>query len=59
MAKQETLFTLPIGEKGRVVCLKPRERVYVLEFASPPDNRLDTVGNPVHIIIISVLVMYS
>lgn len=43
MAKSQTLFTLPIGDAGQVVCFSPVERVYVLEFTSPPDNRLTTV----------------
>lgn len=39
----ETLFTIPIGSEGQVVCLRPADRIYVLEFTSPPDNRLVTV----------------
>jgi len=40
---REELFTVPVETGGNVVCFRPADRVYVLEFESPPDNRLTTV----------------
>lgn len=40
----KTLFELPIKSDGSLVCTQPKEKVYVLTFTSPPDNRLVTVG---------------
>jgi len=37
------LFELPIADKGNVICTQPREKVYLVTFTSPPDNRLVTV----------------
>ena len=37
-----TLFTIPIGPSGSIACTTPQERVYLLTFVSPPDNRLKT-----------------
>lgn len=34
------LFTLPVDPKGSIVCTQPSQRVYLLTFDSPPDNRL-------------------
>ncbi|KAL9028983.1 MAG: hypothetical protein Q9196_002726 [Gyalolechia fulgens] len=34
------LFILPIGSKGSLICTQPSQRVYLLTFDSPPDNRL-------------------
>ncbi|KAL8896357.1 MAG: hypothetical protein Q9207_007745 [Kuettlingeria erythrocarpa] len=34
------LFTLPIEPKGSIFCTQPSQRVYLLTFDSPPDNRL-------------------
>ena len=48
MTNHEILFTVPIGRAGRVVCSTPVEKVYVLEFTSPPDNRLMTVSVITH-----------
>ena len=42
-SKRDVLFTLPIGSDGQIVCFRPADRVYVIEFTSPPDNRLTTV----------------
>lgn len=40
----QTLFELPLpATKGKISCLQARERVYVIELSSPPDNRLTTV----------------
>ncbi|EMC98065.1 hypothetical protein BAUCODRAFT_412048 [Baudoinia panamericana UAMH 10762] len=38
--KGPVLFELPIGESGNLVCTQPKERVYLVTFISPPDNRL-------------------
>ena len=44
-AKQgASLFEVPIGKNGAVVCTQPKELVYLLTFASPPDNRLVAVS---------------
>ena len=34
------LFKLPIGPRGAITCTQPSQRVYLLTFYSPPDNRL-------------------
>ncbi|KAL8918932.1 MAG: hypothetical protein Q9172_005200 [Xanthocarpia lactea] len=34
------LFKLPIGPRGTITCTQPSQRVYLLTFDSPPDNRL-------------------
>ncbi|KAK4893979.1 hypothetical protein LTR27_007785 [Elasticomyces elasticus] len=36
----EVLFELPIGAKGKVVTTRPKPNVYLITFASGPDNRL-------------------
>lgn len=33
-------FTVPIDSKGSIVCTQPSQKVYLLTFQSPPDNRL-------------------
>ncbi|KAL8817699.1 MAG: hypothetical protein Q9223_003511 [Gallowayella weberi] len=35
-----TLFQLPVEPKGSITCTQPSQRVYLLTFDSPPDNRL-------------------
>lgn len=48
MAGKE-LFRLPIAEtKGGIVVTEPQPQVYLISFASPPDNRLLTVGLAIH-----------
>ena len=43
-AKDNVLFRVPIdGDAGQVVVTQPAEKVYLLTFGSPPDNRLVTV----------------
>jgi enoyl-CoA hydratase/carnithine racemase len=37
-----TLFTVPIDPEGSITCTTPQEKVYLLTFVSPPDNRLRT-----------------
>lgn len=34
------LFALPISPSGRITCTQPSQRIYLLSFESPPDNRL-------------------
>ncbi|KAI4117324.1 MAG: hypothetical protein LQ345_002413 [Seirophora villosa] len=34
------LFTLSADPKGSIICTQPSQRVYLLTFDSPPDNRL-------------------
>lgn len=38
----EDLFSVPLPG-GQIICRRPVDRVYLLEFTSPPDNRLTTV----------------
>lgn len=38
-----TLFEVPIGDSGKVTVTEPAAKVYLVTFASPPDNRLTTV----------------
>ncbi|KAL8938502.1 MAG: hypothetical protein Q9216_003862 [Gyalolechia sp. 2 TL-2023] len=33
------LFILPIDPKGSLICTQPLQRIYLLTFDSPPDNR--------------------
>jgi hypothetical protein len=40
-----TLFEVPIGASGKVTVTEPAAKVYLLTFASPPDNRLTTVSS--------------
>ncbi|SLM34133.1 enoyl-hydratase isomerase [Lasallia pustulata] len=40
MAPIPALFTVPIESKGSIVCTHPSQKVYLLTFQSPPDNRL-------------------
>ncbi|QIW98710.1 hypothetical protein AMS68_004228 [Peltaster fructicola] len=40
--KSTVLFKLPIESNGSVVVTQPAEKVYLLTFTSPPDNRLVT-----------------
>ncbi|KAL8679061.1 MAG: hypothetical protein Q9186_004648 [Xanthomendoza sp. 1 TL-2023] len=35
-----SLFQVPIEPKGSITCTQPSQRVYLLTFDSPPDNRL-------------------
>lgn len=44
--KGPELFKLPIANEGSVVVTQPADKVYLLTFTSPPDNRLVTVGSP-------------
>ncbi|KAH0563032.1 hypothetical protein GP486_002406 [Trichoglossum hirsutum] len=37
-----TIFTIPIEPSGSITCTTPQEKVYLLTFISPPDNRLRT-----------------
>ncbi|KAI9866267.1 MAG: hypothetical protein M1813_001388 [Trichoglossum hirsutum] len=37
-----TIFTIPIEPSGSITCTTPQEKVYLLTFGSPPDNRLKT-----------------
>ncbi len=39
----EVLFELPIGTKGQLICTRPKDKVYLITFSSPPDNRLTSV----------------
>jgi enoyl-CoA hydratase/carnithine racemase len=34
------LFEVPISTGGSFVCTSPEDRVYILTFNSPPDNRI-------------------
>ncbi|GAM82188.1 hypothetical protein ANO11243_001670 [Dothideomycetidae sp. 11243] len=38
----DVLFQIPIASGGVVKCSTPAAKVYLLEFTSPPDNRLKT-----------------
>ena len=50
MAKQTpTLFEVPIGDSGKVTVNEVNEKVYLVTFSSPPDNRLTTVGLYIYI----------
>lgn len=40
MAPVKALFDLNIGTTGKITCTEPSPEVYLLTFASPPDNRL-------------------
>lgn len=40
-----TLFQVPIASGGTFDCTSPADRVYLLSFESPPDNRLSTAFN--------------
>ncbi|KAL1603495.1 hypothetical protein SLS60_005082 [Paraconiothyrium brasiliense] len=42
MSRGKPLFTIPIGTKGKVEVTSPAEKVYLVAFGSPPDNRLVT-----------------
>jgi enoyl-CoA hydratase/carnithine racemase len=42
------LFDVPIGNSGKVTVTEPAPKVYLVTFASAPDNRLTTVSS-VHI----------
>ncbi|KAL5404368.1 hypothetical protein PMIN03_009225 [Paraphaeosphaeria minitans] len=42
MSRGKPLFTVPIGTKGQVEVSSPADKVYVVAFGSPPDNRLVT-----------------
>jgi hypothetical protein len=44
MANAATLFEVPIGNSGKVTVTEPAAKVYLVTFASPPDNRLTTVS---------------
>lgn len=37
------LFELPVGAQGKLVCTQPKDKVYLVTFTSPPDNRLISV----------------
>ena len=44
MAKKgDLLFELAIGDNGNIVVTQPADKVYLITFTSPPDNRLTTV----------------
>lgn len=38
--QRDFLFELPIGSEGDVVCTRPKDKVYIITFRYPPDNRL-------------------
>jgi hypothetical protein len=40
------LFEVPIGSSGKVTVTEPAAKVYLVTFASGPDNRLTTVSLP-------------
>jgi len=40
MAPIPALFTLPLPPSGRITCTQPSQRIYLLTFDSPPDNRM-------------------
>jgi hypothetical protein len=40
------LFDVPIGNSGKVTVTEPAPKVYLVTFASAPDNRLTTVSTP-------------
>jgi hypothetical protein len=44
-----TLFEVPIGDSGKVTVNEVNEKVYLVTFASPPDNRLTTVSCHSHL----------
>jgi hypothetical protein len=44
-----TLFEVPIGDSGKVTVNEVNEKVYLVTFASPPDNRLTTVSCHTHL----------
>ena len=39
------LFDVPIGNSGKVTVTEPAAKVYLVTFASAPDNRLTTVSS--------------
>lgn len=39
-----SLFEVPIGNAGKITVTEPAAKVYLVTFASPPDNRLTTVS---------------
>ena len=38
------LFDVPIGNSGKIAVTEPAANVYLVTFASAPDNRLTTVS---------------
>lgn len=40
MAPIPPLFSLPIKPNGEIVCTRTSDKLYLLFFSSPPDNRL-------------------
>lgn len=42
--QRDFLFELPIGSEGDVVCTMPKDKVYIITFRYPPDNRLRAVS---------------
>ncbi|KAH9845429.1 Copper homeostasis protein cutC [Teratosphaeria destructans] len=45
MAPESTpdlLFKVPIDQTGNIVCTRPQDKIYLLTWTSPPDNRLRT-----------------
>ena len=41
-ASHKVLFEVPISTGGSIKCSSPVDKVYLVEFTSPPDNRLTT-----------------
>lgn len=49
------LFHVPIATGGRFECTSPAERVYLLSFESPPDNRLTNAFNEAFLIALDLI----
>ncbi|KAK0265954.1 hypothetical protein LTS16_023017 [Friedmanniomyces endolithicus] len=47
----EVLFELPIGTKGQLICTRPKDKVYLITFSSPPDNRLTSTRHDAGVVI--------
>ncbi|KAK0958522.1 hypothetical protein LTS01_021829 [Friedmanniomyces endolithicus] len=47
----EVLFELPTGTKGQLICTRPKDKVYLITFSSPPDNRLTSTRHDAGVVI--------
>lgn len=49
------LFTVPIATGGSFECTSPADKVYLLAFESPPDNRLTSAFNEALVLSLDII----
>lgn len=49
------ILRVPIATGGQFLCSSPADRVYLVEFESPPDNRLTPAFNEAFLVMLDLI----